>query len=107
MSGLYISPERIFLIYSRVEDEKEVKQVGGYQIIFDMEENDIKKENKSSFGYVKYKLVSATTNEARADEEIKKNPSGLMKKVINFQKEIVLPKTEFELHVKRVKWEFQ
>lgn len=78
MSDLYISPEKIFLIYAKVEERYD--------------------ETKTSLDYVKYKLISATTNEARADEEIKKNPSGLMKKVINFQKEIILQRTTFKLH---------
>ncbi|GEM_PF-5859304 len=78
MSDLYISPERIFLIYAKVKDVNE--------------------ETETSLGYVTYELISATTNEGYVDDEIKKDPSGLMKKVINFQKEIVLPKTKFKLH---------
>lgn len=74
MSDLYISPERIYLIYSKTENV-----------------------NRIGFDYTIYKLVSVTTDEARADEEIKKNPSGLMKKVIGFKKEFITLKIKSEL----------
>ena len=82
MVDMYIAPERIFLIYVKVGDVK---------------------ENEASLGYVKYKLTSAVFSEKEANEEIKKNPSNLIKKVIEFQKELVIPKTKFELHG-GIKW---
>lgn len=77
MSDLYIKPEKIFLIYEKIEDLKE--------------EGD----KLESF---RYELVSLTSNEKRADEEVKKNPSNLIKKVLELQQELIIEKQKFKLH---------
>ena len=82
MSELYLEPDKIFLIYARVQYGKEE------QFNYDIGDQ---------LGLTAYQLVSATFSEKDANEEIKKDPSNLIKKVIEFEKRIALSEKRVEL----------